>query len=455
MPPVPDGGMRPDGGLDSGSADATPARQGDAGPVLPRADLTLVLPYEGPEQEVSLAVIADAARFDVHFSIDTTGSFGEEIDTMQSELLDRVLPGIRTRIGDLAVGVSRFEDFPVAPYGGTEDHPFTLLTPITNSESNVGAAIAALDDPLGNGGDVPEATAEALYQVATGEGLSSGGVQWVLPFGRRAAPGGGVLGGVGFREGSLRAVVHVTDAPSHAPADYLPDITGVHSLSDATDRLREMNVAVLGIASGRVARPDLERVAIDTGAVVAPVSGACATGVDGASNPPVDGVCPLVFDITRDGTGLSNAMVDALVALLDSVRFDEVYGEAVDDDLGFVSAIEARSATVPAGTTEPGREDRHPAGDDVLDTFVDVRPGTGLELVARFRNDLLSPEDYDQVFRVTVQVLGDGLVLAERVVRVVVPRHRLDADGGMDAGADASADSGSADAGDGGMGDSG
>jgi hypothetical protein len=413
------------------------------------------LPYQGPTEEVRLSAIADAARFDVHFSIDTTGSFGEEIDTMQGELLERVLPGIRARVSDLAVGVSRFEDFAVEPFGSFGDRPFALLTSITTSESLVGAGIAALDDPLGRGGDIPESSAEALYQIATGEGLRSGGIDWIAPFGRGAAPGGGTLGGVGFREGSLRAVVHVTDAPSHAPSDYLPDVGGVHSLEDATARLSEMNVAVLGIASSRVARPHLERVALDTGAFVEPIGGACPTGVDGASNPPVGGLCPLVFDITRDGAGLSDAMVDALVALLDSVRFEEVYGVATDDDLGFVTAVEARSATAPAGTAEPGREDLRPADDGILDTFVEVRPGTELELVAHFHNDRIPAADYDQVFRVTVQVLGDGLVLSEQVVRVVVPRGRQAMDAGPADGGDASADSGSADASDGGMGDSG
>jgi hypothetical protein len=248
-------------------------------------------------------------------------------------------------------------------------------------------------------------------------------------------------------------VVHVTDAPSHAPVDYLPDVPDAHSLDEATERLREMNVAVLGIASSRVARPNLERVALDTGAFVEPVAGACPTGVDGASNPPASGLCPLVFDIDRDGTGLSDAMVDALVALLDSVRFEEVYGVATDDDLEFVTAVEARSATSPAGTAEPGREDLRPADDGILDTFVDVRPGSELELVAHFHNDRIPPADYDQIFRVTVQVVGDDLVLSEQVVRVVVPRGRqLPMDAGAD---DASADSGSADAGDGAIPDAG
>jgi len=453
MPPVLDTGIRlRDTGLDSGPLDGQLPRT-DAGPSLPRADHEVVLPYRGPTEEIAIVVSADAARFDIHLSIDTTGSFGEEIDTIQRELLEQVLPAIRERVADVGIGVSRFEDFALSPFGGPDDHAFELLSGITTSEDRVGAAIAALDEPLGNGGDIAESGAEALYQIATGEGLTSEGVEHVERYDRRPAPGGGALGGVGFRESSLRAVVHITDAPSHESADYLPAVTGVHSLADATEALVAMDVAVLGIASGGVARPHLERVAIDTGASIRPLSGSCPTGIDGAERPTISGFCPLVFDVARDGTGLSNAMADALVALLDSVRFDEVYGAARDDELGFVEAIEARSSTPPDGTPEPRRMDLRPTGDDVLDTFVDVRPGTELELVARLRNDRIPPADYEQVFRVTIEVLGDGLVLAEQVVRIVVPRGRLPMDAGPgDGGATDSgggdADGGIADAGD-------
>ena len=89
-----------------------------------------------------------------------------------------------------------------------------------------------------------------------------------------------------------------------------------------------------------------------------------------------------------------------------------------------------------------------------LDTFVEVRRGTELEFVARLQNDRIPPADYDQVFRVTIEVLGDGLVLAEKVVRIIVPRGRLQMDAGVDGGADAATDSGGSDA-DGGIADAG
>ena len=50
------------------------------------------------------------------------------------------------------------------------------------------------------------------------------------------------------------------------------------------------------------------------------------------------------------------------------------------------------------------------------------------------RNESIPPADYDQYFNLELTILGDGVVLERRRLRVVVPRGRLDA-GTPDAGA--------------------
>ena len=37
------------------------------------------------------------------------------------------------------------------------------------------------------------------------------------------------------------------------------------------------------------------------------------------------------------------------------------------------------------------------------------------------RNVLLTEQDYEQVFRITIRVVGDGVVLIEETLRVIVP----------------------------------
>jgi len=363
---------------------------------------------------------ARPGKLDVHFSVDTTGSFGDEIDRLQAELDGVIVPSLEERVEDVAFGVSRFEDFPAAPYGRENDRPFELLAPITTSRSRVSAGVAQLDQPFGNGADAPESGFEALYQIATGEGYELGRAEIIAPY------RGDGEGGVGFRESSLRVVVHVTDATAHQPADYGSDFPGTRGFGDAVRALTDLDVRVLGIASESTARPHLEALAIATGGAVAADS-PCETGIDGAVRDPVDEVCPLVFDIAEDGAGLSGAIVDAIVGLLDSVQYEEVHGEAVDDGLRFVRGIEAVEATPPPGVSAPTIADLRDDPLGVDDTFLDVALGTELRFAIRLRNVTVLPASYDQYFHLRVQILGDGLVLDEVTIRVVVPAGRLDA----------------------------
>ncbi len=419
----------------------------DGGPHLPAADREIVLPYGGAPVDDLLEVEGQVGTLDVFFSIDTTGSFGGEIDNLQADLSRRIVPDLRARVADVAFGVSRFEDFPSPPFGAPGDLPFVLGAPITTDQARVGSAVAALDQPLGNGGDIPEAGAEALYQIATGDGYPD----LIAPYSGVAARGGGTLGGVGFRQDALKVVVHVTDAPTHEPADYASSFPGTHSLTDAIGALGGLGVRALGISSGAPARSYLEELAVGTGAVVDATDGSCPTGVDGTARAARDGRCPLVFDVRSDGTGLANAITDAIANLLSTVRYAEVWGES-DDELGFVQAIEAVSADAPDGITPPTTSDRRPPGDGIEDTFLSVGPGTRLHFRAILQNDSIPPESYDQVFNLTIRVVGDGITLLTRRIRVTVPRGRLDAgpidlDAGITNDAGGPADAGTLDAG--------
>ncbi len=449
--PLPDSSIhRRDSAIVWPDAGEAPSGRPDGGPRLPPADREIVLPYFGDPVEEPLEVEGEVGTLDVFFSIDTTGSFGGEIDNLQAELRSGIVPALRDRVADVAFGVGRFEDFPSPPFGEATDRPFRLGSAITTDDARVSNAVAALDQPLGSGGDIPEAGAEALYQIATGEGYGT----LVPAWSGDAARGGGTLGGVGFRSDALRVVVHVTDAPTHEPADYASSHRDTHSTMDAIDALSALGVRALGIASGASARGYLEAVAVGTGAVVEPTDGACPTGID-ATHPPIGGMCPLVFDIRADGTGLDEAIVDAIAGLLATVRYDEVWGET-DDTIGFVRSIEAVSAIPPDRQPEPARADRRPP-DGIDDTFLEVAPGTLLAFRAVLRNETIAPADYDQIFNLTLRIVGDGVTLLARTIRVIVPRGRLDAGtqrpdaGAMDAALDAAALDAAADAsGDGG-----
>lgn len=422
--PTRDGGTtRFDGGIRPLPIDGGSERSSDTSPRLPPADIEVSLPYIGPEVRVPLEISAHLGTLDVFLSIDTTGSFGGEIDALQRDLNGSIVPALAARVPNVAIGVGRFEDFPEAPFGSPGDRPFRRIAPITTDLTRVGSAVASLDDPLGIGGDAPESGAEALWQIATGAGYVHGGTTFIEPYRGVPAEGGGELGGVGFREGALRVVVHVTDAPTHTPSNYAGRFPGTHTLEEAGDVLRAIGVRAIGVASGPAPRAELEQLSIRTGAVAPPEPDGCHTGIRGEVRAPVSGVCPLVFDVAADGRGLSSAIVDSISDLLDTVAWAEVYGVATDDALTFARAIVATEAHVSGGGTPPSRADRRPT-DGVEDTFVDVRPGTsvGFELV--LRNETVPPADYDQFFRIEVRIVGDELVLVTKTIRVSVPRSR-------------------------------
>ncbi len=90
-------------------------------------------------------------------------------------------------------------------------------------------------------------------------------------------------------------------------------------------------------------------------------TGTCQTGVSGAAvaadGPMVGGVrqCRLVFSFNSSGTGLATSVVDGVVAILNSIKFD-VYVRAIDDTSDAVDAVNAFMTKVepqPAGGTDP------------------------------------------------------------------------------------------------------
>lgn len=439
---------RSDGdGLDAGADAAIPYVR-PAHPDWPQSEALIDLPH-GQDATYAFEVQADVGKLDLHLSIDSTSSFGGEIDELRRQLAQVVVPGLDARVPDVAYGVSRFEDFPIAPYGLADDvaadtrpdRPFELLSPITKSRSKLSSAVSRLAGSLGYGGDEPESGAEALWQIATGEGFEYGGTEYVEPF-EPAADAEGVLGGVGFRAGSLPVVLHVTDAPSHG---FYPELPGTHDLSQAADALVAIGARVVAIHSGgdtdhrtdrkAPTRVELEQLADATGAVIEATGGACRTGIDGSDVAPLDGRCPLVFDIDESGQGLSETLVAGVITLLDHVRFGAVQGRIGDDPLGFVRHVEAIASEGDDGAPRVADELPAAAPDGTPDTFLSPRRGDTLRFEVALRNDVIRPTSEEQRFRVAIEVHDESVLLERRELAIRVPAGVFDA--GIEDDADA------------------
>jgi hypothetical protein len=419
-----------DAGRDA-AADAAPAA--DAGdPPLPEPDIEFVLPYLAPARIADIEYVADVRMLDLHLTVDTTGSMSEEIDEIQSELSTTVAAGVAEAVDDVTFGVSHFQDFPFVPFGGPDDVPYELLQEQSDSLAAAQAAVRRLDDPLGFGGDFPESTAEALFQIATGEGLEVAGEELI----DEHLPAAELRGGASFRPGALPVVVVVTDARSHDAWEYASAFEGAHSLAEATEALVELGARVVGVASGDDARATLVAAALETGGTMAPQDGACPTGMGGSDEAPIDGTCPLVFEVDHEGSGLSDSVVDAIRSLVESIVWRTVAIRILDDDLGFVVRAETLTAVPPDGLPAPGRADLDPA-DGIRETFTDVYRGTRLTYRITARNTRIEPADYEQVFFLRSQLVADGeTVVGERLIRVTVPAGDA---GWFDAGPDGGA----------------
>jgi hypothetical protein len=377
-----DGGR--DAGVDAGSDSGIPCVE---------------VPFDGGIIEVPLDIEAELARADVLFLVDTTASMGDEIDQIRSGLRDRIAPGIDLAIPDSAFGVAHFQDFPAPMCGEATDSPFELLQPITDDLNRVQAAVDLLE--LGNGTDRPESQVEALYQVATGEGLGS----YVPPsFG---CPGGGV-GYPCFRSDALPVVLLFTDAPFHNGPDGSDPYSSACSLfpdantySDAVEQLQRLGIRVMGMysATDGVGRDDLERVAIDTNAI--------------------DEGLPIVFDIGGGGESLSDSVVEAIRTLADVIEFD-VDTTLVDPDL--TDELDPRmfvEAVVPVRAEPMSRIERI---DLETNSFIGVRAGTRIFFELRIRSGSVVPGPTARRVLLEIVFRGDRRTrLGSRLVELVIP----------------------------------
>ncbi len=379
--------------------DATDAS--DATDTPPPNRVCLLPMPDGGLYHLTLRTAAQVAVADVLFVIDRTGSMDQEIDNVRRGLRTIIVPGLIRAIPDLHLGLVTYGDFPVDPYGAPEDVPFTLERAASVQFTALQGAIANVQ--ANGGGDNPEALVEALYQVATGEGLQ--------PFIR---PSGGCPSiGVGYACMRTRAqpiIMVVTDAPMHNGPAAAGDVnaysrtafsfpyTQPHTYDQMLSALiTQLHPRVIGINSGLEpfsGRAHLERLARDTGTL----------GANGR---------PLVFDIGPDGSGLSEQVVASVQRLTAEVRMN-VSARVVDDGSGASAMVrEVR----PIAAMPMNQVDRLDAT-----TFYNVVPGTQLSFELLLDASLTTPIDVEQRFTVRIEFLADGRpTLGSQDVLIIVP----------------------------------
>lgn len=373
----------PDAAIDAGM---------DAGPM---PDECIELPFLEPPSELAVSFSAQILSADVFFLVDVTGSMGEEIAQIRTQLRERIIPGLAAAIPDVRFGVGYFADFPLPDlnYGEADDDLFRLLSPSTGDIGQVQRAVDRL--PLQGGRDGPEALVEGLYLTATGDGMGR--------FAQPASCPADTFGYPCFRAQGSRIILAFTDAPTHNGPGGHDAYVGVrpepHSYERTANALRMIGAKVLGLYSGGpggLGMNDLEALARDTGAI------------------REDGT-PVVFDIGRDGRALSESVVAAVRTLVEEVPIDvDVLVEDVEGDpldaTAFVQQVIADRADPIDGAVNLG------------DRFEDVRPGTRVFFRILLFNELIPQTDEPQRFLMHVVLRGDGVTrLQETLLEIVVP----------------------------------
>ncbi len=351
-------------------------------------------------------------RGDIGFIIDTTCSMGGTITAVATEF-NTMVGELAAVLPDAAYAVSGHDDYAYGGFGspGT-DKPFYLRQQATTDTSLVQSAFSGLSTH--GGSDGPESGTEAIFQAASGNGYdqdcdgSYDASTDVVPFIAEAGdvfggsggeaydsstPDPGINGGMGFREYALPVVVlagdnYLRDPESSNPA-YNQSPGGCYDagMSDAVTAFTDLGAYFVGVSvNGSTGYPQMVDFATDIGSL------ADMDGDGVAAEPPVE-----VW--TGSSATFRTDIVNAITQLVSGVRFERVDLSVDGDVYGFVQSID------PEYYEGLGADDE----------------GQVLTFTLTFRGTIAALTE-DQLFKLTLNVLGDQSILLDTLdIIVVVP----------------------------------
>ena len=377
---------------------------------------------ERTEVEEAFSFELRIQRGDIAFVTDTTGSMGGTINAVKSSYTT-IMADADTQFEDVAGGAAEFDDYHYMSMGSGSDKPFRLTKGITTDTSAVTAAVATWS--AGGGADGPESSMEALYQAASCAGYDQGcdrsynSDDDVLPFIASSSDpfngsGGesydasvtdiGTRGGFGFRDYSLPIIIYATDNymrdPESSSTTYSSTPGGCPKdagSSDVASALSSLGGYVIGLD---VTGGSYTWSPYDQMIGLAQITNSYA---DIDADGDVDDELVWILDQSSSSfaSDFSNFVVTAIDQLVSSIKFTEVTLEIEGDAYGFVTDINPSSYT----GIEP--ED------------------TNLDFALTFRGVVAGTVE-DQIFLLTLNVLGDGSTLLDSLDIVVqVPGTNL------------------------------
>lgn len=350
----------------------------------------IMLPYKGDPVVKNLDFSTNIQKVDVLIMVDLSGSMSGEHNNLKSGIKSTIIDGVSAKISDSAFGLVKF--------GTLEDDPYILAQPITTNADAVKSAVDGISDCGGS----EEYHTHALWAAASGEANHEkirpsssifGGCSSLSErnFSISATDCGayeGSIGGACFRPESLPIFIMASD-------EYFTDDNwcgweeGSRKTPElAIAKMNAINAKFIGLDSGSGSEgsmSDFNAISDGTGSN------------DGAGTR-------FNFTVNADGTGFSQAIVDAVVSLTNNIQIDiTAKAKHVANDFGVADTSKFVASISP-------------------EVFADVKPGQQVSFDVTFKNDFYKNESYEsKVFTATISVLGDGAFLDTRDVIIVVP----------------------------------
>jgi hypothetical protein len=397
-----------------------------------------ILPKGGSPSPATLSFTYAPAvsTVDVFILLDATASMTGAHDSLKNSFTTTIAPSLGSMGKDAAVGIGSYRDFPDTAdgYGAAGDYPFALHHRVLTIRGS--AAVTSLDNKLDNaiviagGADNPEASWEALYQVAVGNGTTQGTASvpaWdassAFPTSTPSGEAAGSLPGVGFRDGSLPCVVWITDAVGHNSALYSHAYSGISSptASQTVAALVNAGCRVIGINIGGEAEAHADMLyAVNGTNARVPTTVVDSTEASTYSMTADSGKYPLLYTTNWSVTGLQNVLVSGVQHLVEHGAFDAALS-AQDDDSDSVDAPAAFiSRLVASPTAGQSATDTNSDGDP--DTYSGLAVGESAGFTVKLKsNGTVSQKASAQVFTADLHLRAGSVELGTQKIYFVVP----------------------------------
>ncbi|UDQ98296.1 CARDB domain-containing protein [Lentisphaerota bacterium WC36G] len=307
-------------------------------------------------------------KFDVIFMFDTTGSFKGYINQFKESSIS-IMEAIKAELGDdVYFGLSTFADYPefddLDDPLRNEDYAYMLNQALTPDIQILQQAFDGIK--LAFGGDYPESQLEALYQLATGEGLDVNGDGDFDDFGEVAPQP------MGWRAGSTKIVFFATDDSFHKPGDYNYPDAGA-TWDETVEALKNVGITLVGLLPEE--EQDVTDIITETGSV------------DSNGDPLI------FYNYDYSGTEIMDAVIEGTIG----ATLFHVSLSALDDQHGFFK------------NTEPEQIS--------LDINQDLTFNVNFE-------GKVEPQIEEQIFNFELEVLiQGGRVVGSIPVSVIVPQR--------------------------------